>query len=207
MSRGKYQKKANRIPLLSWVLISAVLLGTVTGGVVAYLSAATAPVSNSFEADTDQDPAILETMENNVKSNVAVSVSADQGYAVYVRAAIVATWRRGDTEPDGQEILLPQAPQPGTDYTLSLNLTDTGWFEEGGFYYYRPMVNPGASTAELITSCTPNVTKEGYVLNVEIMAQTIQALGTTDANGTPAVTDAWGVQVENGQLKPTSPTP
>jgi len=30
---------------------------------------------------------------------------------------------------------------------------------------------------------------------------------TTDANGTPAVTEAWGGQVENGQLKPTSPTP
>lgn len=207
MGHGNCQKKTKKIPALSWVLMGIALLAMISGGVAAYLSYSTPAVSNSFEADTDQDPAILETMENNVKSNVAVSVSADQGYAVYVRAAIVATWRRGDTEPDGQEILLPQAPQPDTDYTLSLNLTNTGWFEEGGFYYYRPMVNPGASTAELITSCTPNVTKEGYVLNVEIMAQTIQALGTTDANGTPAVTDAWGVQVENGQLKPTSPTP
>lgn len=202
MSRGKYQKKANRIPLLSWVLICAVLLGTVTGGVVAYLSAATAPVSNSFEVDTDQDPAILETMENNVKSNVAVSISADQGYAVYVRAAIVATWRRAGAKT---ETVLPQNPVAGTDYEISLNLAD--WFVEDGFYYHKVAVNPGDKTSVLINSCQPKVTRDGYVLNVEIMAQTIQALGTTDDGVTPAVTDAWGVQVEKGQLKPTSPTP
>lgn len=206
MSHGNNEKNRVRIPLVSWVLLGIAMLGMISGGVAAYLSYSTPVISNTFVADTDIYPTIGESMTNNVKSNVAVSVSDQEDHAVYVRAAIVVTWRR-ENEPEDQEILLAQAPQPGTDYTLSLNLTDTGWFEEGGFYYYRPMVNPGASTAELITACTPNVTKEGYVLNVEVMAQTIQALGTTDAKGTPAVTDAWGVQVENGQLKPTSPTP
>lgn len=206
MSHGKNEKNRVRIPLVSWVLLGIAMLGMISGGVAAYLSYSTPVISNTFVADTDIYPTIGESMTNNVKSNVAVSVSDQEDHAVYVRAAIVITWRR-ENEPEDQEILLAQAPVEGADYEIDLNLTHTGWFEEGGFYYYRPMVNPGASTAELITSCTPNVTKEGYVLNVEIMAQTIQALGTTDANGTPAVTDAWGVEVdESGRLKPAPTT-
>ena len=41
---------------------------------------------------------------------------------------------------------------------------------------------------------------EGYVLNVEIVAQVIQAIGTTDADtydeGTLAVVDAWKVNTK-----------
>ena len=125
MRHGNQQKRTT--PILPWVLMVIALLGMVTGGVVAYLSYSTPVVSNTFKADTDFNPIIEETMKNNVKSEVAVSVSAEEDYAVYVRAAIVATWRRGSTEPEGQEILLAQAPVAGTDYASSLNLTETGW--------------------------------------------------------------------------------
>lgn len=204
MRHGNQQKRTT--PILPWVLMVIALLGMVTGGVVAYLSYSTPVVSNTFQADTDFNPIIEETMENNVKSEVAVSVSAEEDYAVYVRAAIVATWRRGSTEPEGQEILLAQAPVAGTDYAISLNLTETGWFEENGFYYYRSMVNPGEQTDDLINSCAPLVTKDGYVLNVEVMAQTIQALGTTDSGEIPAVTNAWGIEV-NSEKKLIDPIP
>lgn len=202
MGHGNYQKKTKRIPILARVLILMALLGTVTGGVVAYLSYATPVIRNTFQVDEELDPAVTETMEENVKSDVAVTVNKDLDHAVYVRAAIVATWRRAGAET---ETVLPQNPVAGTDYEISLNLAD--WFEEGGFYYHKAAVNPGMKTADLIEACQPMVTRDGYVLNVEIMAQTVQALGTTDDGDTPAVTDAWGVQVENGQLKPTSPTP
>lgn len=201
MSHSKYQKKTKRI--LPLVLILIALLGTVTGGVVAYLSYSTPVVSNTFRADTELDPVVTETMENNVKSNVAVTVSQDLKHAVYVRAAIVATWRN-ETAPENKEIVLPMNPVEGTDYVLTLN--QEKWFKQGDFYYYKDAVNPGETTLALIQECAPTVEMDGYVLNVEIMAQTIQALGSTDANGTPAVTDAWGVTVENGQLKPTPTT-
>lgn len=210
MRRGKYQKNMRRIPLLTWVLLGMAVLGMFTGGVMAYLSAATVGVENSFTVDTDYDPVIQEGFDGQQKKDVLVSVpmSGDdsQKYAVYVRAAVVVTWRRADaTEPEDQEILLAKAPVPENDYDLDWNNTD--WFEQDGFYYHRAAVNPGDNTSVLIEACQPKVTRDGYVLNVEIMAQTVQALGTTDDGDTPAVTDAWGVQVEKGQLKPTSPTP
>ena len=63
------------------------------------------------------------------------------------------------------------------------------------------------ATLPLIASCHLNIEDrdaiqcpEGYVLNVEIVAQTIQAIGTTDADtydaGTLAVVDAWGVKTQ-----------
>ena len=210
MRRGKYQKNMRRIPLLTWVLLGMAVLGMFTGGVMAYLSAATVGVENSFTVDTDYDPVIQEGFDGQQKKDVLVSVpmSGDdsQKYAVYVRAAVVVTWRRADaTEPEDQEILLAKAPVPENDYDLDWNNTD--WFEQDGFYYHKAAVNPGGNTSVLIEACQPRVTREGYVLNVEIMAQTVQALGITDDGDTPAVTDAWGVQVANGLLKPTSPTP
>lgn len=204
---GKFQKK-RRIPLISWILLAVVIFSLSAGSVVAWLSITGGQVENSFAPDDNLNPTITETFKENdykLKQNVAVSVG-DTGYAVYVRAAIVVNWKNAE---DGN--VLGQAPVPDEDYTLTLNETD--WFYKDGFYYHKAMVNTGDTTAPLITSCklkegitppvdttvTPNVK---YDLNVEIIAQTIQALGTTDAGNTPAVTDAWGATVTNKQLAP-----
>lgn len=193
-------KKRHPIPVMSWILVGLALMGMISGGVVAYLSASTAPVTNTFTADAPLAPTVAEDFQNNVKTNVKVSVAdmAEPGYMVYVRAAIVATWKN----PQNGNIL-PQAPVAGTDYTLDVNSTDWFYKDADGFYYHKTMVKDGEDTSVLINSCSPITAKDGYVLNVEIMAQTIQALGTTDADGTPAVKDAWNVSVaEDGTLKP-----
>lgn len=204
---GKFQKK-RRIPLISWILLAVVILSLSAGSVVAWLSIPGGQVENSFTPDDNLNPTITETFNENddkLKQNVAVRVG-DTGYAVYVRAAIVVNWKNAE---DGN--VLGQTPVLDEDYTLTLNETD--WFYKDGFYYHKAMVNTGGTTANLITSCqlkegitppvdttvTPNVK---YDLNVEIIAQTIQALGTTDTGDTPAVTDAWGVTVTNKQLAP-----
>ena len=204
---GKFQKK-RRIPLISWILLAVVILSLSAGSVVAWLSIPGGQVENSFTPDDNLNPTITETFIENddkLKQNVAVRVG-DTGYAVYVRAAIVVNWKNAE---DGN--VLGQTPVLDEDYTLTLNETD--WFYKDGFYYHKAMVNTGGTTANLITSCqlkegitppvdttvTPNVK---YDLNVEIIAQTIQALGTTDTGDTPAVTDAWGVTVTNKQLAP-----
>ena len=176
------------------LLILVAVVSLTTGVVVAYLSTSTEEVSNSFVPETSETPAVEETFDQKVKQDVSVDVG-DPGYAVFVRAAVIVTWQDEDGNVYGK------APEAGVDYTISYN--DTNWFLKDGFWYCRESVASG-NTPVLITTCSPIAGKapDGYSLNVEIMTQTIQALGTTDADGTLAVTDAWGVTVSGGKLVP-----
>ena len=71
------------------------------------------------------------------------------------------------------------------------------WFEKGGFFYYRSRISSG-STSPLIDECRQlKAAPDGYALHVQIISQTVQALGTTDSGNVPAVTDAWGVSVNS----------
>lgn len=200
------QSKRKRIlpVLLAVTFVLAVTVATV----YAYLSASTNTVSNSFSADVDPVLSITETFKDNVKSNVAVQVekAGETTYTVYVRAAIVVTWK------DASGNVLATKPVEGDDedYTIDLNIEDgegepEPWFlHTDGYYYCKSPVQSGNATPVLITTCAPveGKTPEGYGLNVEIIAQAVQAKGTTDVGGTPAVTDAWGVTVGgNGDLK------
>ena len=197
------QSKRKRIlpVFLTVLLIAAVTVATV----YAYLKTSTPAVTNSFAADVDPDITITESFEDNVKSDVAVQVG-DTGYSVYVRAAIVVTWKNAENGD-----VLATKPVAGVDYTIALN--DSDWFEKDGFYYHKAAVPSEGTTANLIISCIPIVgqTPKDYALNVEIIAQAIQAKGTTDitddTSELPAVNDAWGVYVDsNGKLS-LSPTP
>lgn len=198
---GKYSKK-RRIPLLSWLLIVILVIILPVGGVAAYLSAQTDAVTNTFTPETAVRPSIAETMTNNEKTNVSVDVG-DPGYAVYVRAAVVITWK------DAHGNVLGKAPQ---DNAYDIEYNDSEWFEHDGFWYCKSMVTSGESPV-LIKRCNPLAghTPEGYGLNVEIVAQTIQALGTTDVDEShpkeiPAVQDAWGVYVgTDGKLTAEAP--
>lgn len=147
-------------------------------------------VENRFTPDESRTPSISETFTVNgtSKSDVTVNVG-NTGYAVYVRAAIVVTWKNGDN-------VLAVSPVRGTDYTLSIG---DGWQSASdGFYYYRQPVDSESSytTGVLINSCTVTGAPEesGYTLNVEIIVQTIQAEGTNESD-VPAVTEAWGCTV------------
>ena len=194
--KGKFSSAGGRpgTMVAALVLILLALAGITIGGVAAYLSTSTGDVTNDFLADDPTDPSIVENFDGSTKTNVAVSVG-DPGYAVYVRAAVVVTWK--DRE-DGS--VLGVMPDASGDYTIEYNTAD--WFYKDGFWYCKKMVNSGGKTPDLIVSCTPIDGKapEGYGLNVEIISQTIQALGTTDGTDVPAVTNAWGVAVANGQL-------
>lgn len=182
--------RRRKLPFLSWLLILTAAASLLTGTVTAYLSYVTNPVTNTFQAAQAVDPTVNETFENNVKSNVSVNVG-NTSYSVYVRAAVIVTWKNAE---DGN--VLGKVPVEGTDYEITFD--ETNWFFKDGFWYHREAVNSQGNTADLITSCKMKEGAEApddYKLNVEILAQTIQALGTTDADNTPAVTDAWKVRV------------
>lgn len=192
--------------ILAVALIALVVIGAAAGAAFGYLSAQTGPVQNTFTPDQETNPAIVETFANNVKSDVKVDVG-NPGYAVYVRAAIVVTWE------DSNGNTYSQRPVASTDYRMQWNATDWFYNTTDGFFYHKAMVadngTAGSSlTSVLIRECVqlqegPLIQEDGterYQLHVEIIAQTIQALGTTDGeNPVPAITDAWGIAVNNDQ--------
>ena len=196
--QGKYspEKRRFRVPIAAWVLLLIAGATAITGTVTAWLSAATEPVKNDFVSATSPEISVSETFQDNKKTNVSVDVGSP-GYAVFVRAAVVVTWQNTSGE------VLGKLPVEGTDYTAEY--ATSGWFQKDGFWYCESPLTSG-KTPVLIQSCEPvaGKTPDGYGLNVEIIAQTIQALGTTDAGGTPAVTDAWNITVSNGKLIPGS---
>ncbi len=153
-------------------------------------------VENVLRADSESDPTITETFESNRKTDVKVVVPKT-GYSVFVRGLVVVNWKNSDGE------IYSVAPVAGTDYTITLNTTD--WFLKDGYYYHKAPVVSEGSTSVLVSECVKTSTSnapEGYFLSVEILAQTIQAIGTTDEDDNIlAVTNAWGVTVDsNGNL-------
>ena len=193
-----YKKQRNVIIVLAAMMLVAAVTAV---SVFAYLSIQVSnAVDNDFGIASEADPTVEETFDGSIKSNVTVKVP-ETGYAVYVRAAIVITWKDGE---NGN--VLGQPPVEGTDYEIILN--DADWFkdETSGFYYCRTYVKSGKNSPVLITSVNPKGTAPtGYKLNVEIITQTIQAAGTTDTGDKPAVTDAWGISVSGNTLVDSNP--
>lgn len=183
----------NRIIAL---LLALCLVVSLTVAVYAYLSAKGGTVHNTFTPDVESDPIIKESTATKgpgsdlitFKKDVQVDVGS-LDYAVYVRTVIVVTWK------DDAGKVHAQKPIAGTDYEISLNDGDgKPWFFKDGFFYHRAMVPADGDhlTAILIDSCRQLLAgPEGYYLSVEIIAQTVQALGSTDAGSIPAVEDAW----------------
>ena len=221
MKNSNSRKTSKKYVVIAVCLALALAAGTIA--VFAYLSGKSGAVNNTLKADVDPSPVINETILPTsgpgypVKKDVSVSVG-DNDYTVYVRATIVVNWVKEVLNDDDTVTTLVHSDVPvlGTDYTLDLNLPAEGaalaagqWrLGSDGFYYYTSPVAGGADTAVLINSATQiwngqnpyPVRDDGYVLRVEIAAQTIQAIGTTDADtyegGKLAVEDAWGVKTQ-----------
>ena len=192
---------------LSRILMAVALAMVLTVAVYAYLSANSGSVNNTFTPDQAVDPEVLSVDLSS--TNIRVDVG-NPGYSVYVRATIVATWEKKQGD---DTLVYAMKPVLGTDYTLTLGTT--GWFFHDGSYYHEdPVMYDGANpesrkTEILIQSCAQigEPPEAGYELHVKIMAQTIQALGTTDIGNIPAVTDAWGIAVDSNTNKLTKPDP
>ena len=162
----------------------AVLLTVTVGGTVAYLAASTSPVVNVFTPGS-VGGGIEETLEGQVKKNVTVTNTGTAD--AYIRAKIVVTWQNSNGD------VYPVMPTAGTDYTIDYG-TEKGWTQgTDGFWYYSGKVGAGASTGNLIDTCSPVDGKapSGYTLHVEILAQAIQA------EPDEAVKSAWGENAAN----------
>ena len=170
---------------LAAILIAVLLITATTGAVYAYLSASGGSVTNTLTPEQDENPSV--SISNASTHEVTVNVGSP-GYAVYVRTVIVVNWKN-----DAGNVL---ATAPA--YTVEI---DSKWFKQGDFYYYEAPVFSG-SLSGLKVTCSESA-PDDYELHIEVISQTIQALGTTDGTNIPAVTDAWGIGIDsNGHLVP-----
>lgn len=184
MSTRTRRKNAKTVVIAALCL--CLIACTVVGGVYAYLTAKTDPVSNEF-IPAKVSCSVEEDFTDGVKSNVTVRNTGN--IDAYIRATMVATY----VSEDGK--VLATAPVEGVDYIV--DWTADGWKKGAdGYWYHIKPVAPGETTGCLINSAQAVSSLSGYRLNIQILATGIQSAPDS------AVQDAWGVSVSNGELLP-----
>ncbi len=193
----KNKQSKIRIHKVALVTIITLTMIAISAAVIAKYFNSSNQLENNFTPGVYDTPMISDTVEKDTdssfyKSNVVVTVGSND-YPVFVRANLVITWQNDSGEVYGQP------PVPEKDYTIEYNKTD--WtLGSDGYYYFNHIVQSGGSTKPLINADQKlkqtGKAPDGYTMHVEVIAETIQALGKTSDNKT-AVMDAWGVQPEN----------
>lgn len=183
MSTRTRRKNARTVVIAALCLC---LIVCTVGGVYAYLTAKTDPVSNEF-IPAKVSCSVEEEFTDGVKSDVTVRNTGNVD--AYIRATMVATY----VSEDGK--VLATAPVEGADYTV--DWAADGWTKGAdGYWYHVKSVKPDETTGCLINSAQAVSSPSGYRLNIQILATGIQSAPDT------AVQDAWGVTVSNGELIP-----
>ncbi len=194
---GKYlqseHKQLRRPKRLATLLVSLLLvLGVAVGGTVAFLSTRTDSKVNTF-TPSEVTCAVMETFENNVKSQVAVKNTGDT--TAFIRAAINVTWM--SNQDAANQTVSAKVPVKDTDYSITF-AKNTNWIQGAdGYYYYQLPVDPQVSTEVLIEECKLQENAsvpDGYHLSVEIVASAIQSAPDS------VVQSMWHVTVEDGKI-------
>lgn len=187
-------KNTRNIKSLTVLIAFLLVMGACVGTTLAYLIDKTDSVVNTFNPTEVSTEVKEDPFNHEVKTNVKVANTGT--IDAYIRATVVVTWKN---EENGQ--VLGQLPVENTDYEMTWwnsksedTLPDDSWIKgTDGFYYHKSPVGAGSSTSVLFTDCAPVANKipEGYNLNVEIIAQSIQAEPSS------VVTDVWETGVSS----------
>lgn len=180
MKRNDRKGGSGKKALILMVSLVAILAVSV-GGVLAWLATSSNDVTNTF-APGDTEIKIEEKFENNVKSDVYVINKGN--IPVYIRANLVFTWK----DSAGNIIEKPADATPTVDYG------NGDWVKgsDGFWYYTKPVAADGGKTTNLIDRATIKFPEgKGYKMDLEVMAQSIQA------EPKDAVEGAWGVTVNS----------
>lgn len=184
-----------RLAPLFITLVVLALVALIAAPTIAYYLINANDAGGDYTPAEPSNPSFNLDFNNNEMKDVSIEVE-DKGYPVYVRVAIIITWQQSSDAEDA-DVFFAQ-PVLDVDYTLDINTTD--WEMVGDYYYFTSPVASGKTTGVLVNSCTlipgGSDVPEGYVLSVEIIVQTVQAIGSTDNGNTPAWKDAW----ENEEL-------
>lgn len=175
MKFGKKAAHSGAKRSLVLVVSVLVLLLAVAGGTLAWLTAQTDGVVNTF-TPAQVSCEVTEDFNGTTKSNVNVTNKSD--ISAYIRVKLV-TYRVNDA---GQHI--------GGTATIPEFTLGTNWVKNGEYYYYTKPVAPNQKPE---TNLTDSMTLIGSYMDtdggkqvIEVMAEAIQSVPDT------AVKDAWG---------------
>ena len=160
---------------VAFLCISVALTAAVVGTTIAYLK------TKSNTVNVEYDPLTVSVTRSNDGKSVINDGEAD----VYVRAAMIFTWK-STTEENS---IMSTVPVAGVNYDLTVA---EGWAQaaDGFWYYLKPL--PAKETRNAISSVTlKGAAPAGYELSVELLFDAIQADPTT------AVTESWASGVES----------
>ena len=188
--RKKYEGKRALRRWPKWLPAAAAvaLIATLAvGGTLAWLSAYTQPVKNTFVMGT-VPPQVTESFDHQVKKDVAVTNTGN--IPAYIRVALVCTWQDDNENVVGEpasldNLTIDWGTEGGSE---TAEAPGNGWIKIGDYYYYTQPVAAGDTTLNLIDSATVE-TENGYRMNLQVIADSIQA------NPTSVVEEQWGVNV------------
>lgn len=179
-SRAAGNNRATRkVSTLAIALILILAIGI--GGTVAFLVANTNPITNSF-TPADVTCEVNEEFSDNNTVKTSATVKNTGNIPAYIRVAVVANTIDKDGNVTGAA-------------NVSDKLASDKWTKLGDYYYYNEVVEPDASTDNLLKS---GIELDG--IQVTILASAIQS------EPAGAVAQAWGVQFNNGTWSTVSGT-
>ena len=168
--------------MIAIIIISAVLLSTTVGGVVAYMIKIIQGGEKQFEA-AKVSCTLNETFVNDQKSNVTVTNTSNVD--VFVRVRLVTYW------VDGSGNVVNEAPA-NINFALGED-----WIKSASSntYYCKEPLAKGGTTSDLLNGQKLTlVSKNGYKQVIEVFAEVIQA------NPAQAAQEGWGVTITNNQI-------
>lgn len=195
MYRGKYVSKhgakheprSRRSCVTALALSAALLVALAIGGTLAWLTARSENVTNSFTVG-HVSCEVAETFDKKTGEKTNVNVKNTGDVPAYIRVKLV-TYR---TNADGQHI--------GGTATLPSFTLGTGWVLHDGYYYYTLPVAAGEKpTANLTDSMTLTAgydDADGGKQAIDVMAEASQSVPAQ------AVGEAWGVSISEGSVTP-----
>ena len=168
-----------------------IVLMVITSGAYAYMFKATDIKENKFTPSV-LECKVSEVFQNNQKTSIKVMNTSKSNNDAYLRVRFVSYWVKkngSDYEIVGKPSIMPSIEM------------EPGWIKSANSdtYYYTVPVSPGKYTGELLKEDTViQLAEDGdYLQVVEVFADAIQALGTTDVGDIPAVVAAWGVKLDS----------
>lgn len=210
--KSKTRRKARKRTLVTRIPKKILLFGCLfvflIGTTLAFLHVITATATNPFTLG-DTAITIDEEFEGwDMKKVYLTNEPTEKSVPGVVRAMIIPILKDMETG-NGLGGTLEALSEPVDNKMVIGDFTfyfaddwATNWFYKEGYFYYREVLNPGETTAQLLekVSLTENTIEkcreyDGITIEVEVLADILQA-----ENG--AAADAWGIIVSGTTVSP-----
>lgn len=188
-------RRTSRKKWLTGIIAAVVTVCIAVGGAIAFLTAYTEPITNTFQMST-VDIDITDKVEGGIKKDVGVTNNSTDGVPIYARIRFVTYWEndKGEIVASDEQPILPfeKGAEDGSGNPMEI---PKDWFKCNGYYYYAKPISTN-TTVQLFESFRMDVDEEkGLHQVLEVLAEGIQSMPAE------AVQTAWGLTVDsNGDL-------